>query len=236
MKKSERGFVMPKIVKANITKQIFNYLKENIENGVWPVGTKIPSENQLTETLEVSRSSIRMAIQQLIALDVLESQHGRGTFVKHSDVNAVIGTVTTLSDTDYNNIQQVLEFRIILEKESANLAAKNASKENLANMKKYLQEMKNNIGNPGKFVRNDMLFHREICRASGNNLLELALCNIFEKTAKNHRQLNELFGYKDGIYYHTLLLKAISEKAASQAKHLMIKHLQQALDNLPEGR
>jgi len=227
---------MPKIVKANITKQIFNYLKENIENGVWPVGTKIPSENQLTETLEVSRSSIRMAIQQLIALDVLESQHGRGTFVKHSDVNAVIGTVTTLSDTDYNNIQQVLEFRIILEKESASLAAKNASKTNIEKMKAYLQEMKKNIGNPEKFVRNDMLFHREICRASGNNLLELALCNIFEKTAKNHRQLNELFGYKDGIYYHTLLLKAISEKAASQAKHLMIKHLQQALDNLPEGR
>lgn len=226
---------MTQIVKTNITQQVFAYLKENIENGTWPVGSKIPSENQLTEMLTVSRSSVRMAIQQLIALDILESQHGRGTFVKHSDVSTVIGTVNTLSETDYDNIQQVLEFRIIVEKESAYLAAKNATPEIIANLERYLLNMKDCIGNAAEFVRQDMLFHREISRASGNRILAMSLCDIFEKTAKNHQQLNELFGYKDGIYYHTLLLKAIKEGAATQAKHIMIKHLQQAIDNLPEG-
>jgi len=226
---------MTQIVKTNITQQVFAYLKENIENETWPVGSKIPSENQLTEMLTVSRSSVRMAIQQLIALDILESQHGRGTFVKHSDVSTVIGTVNTLSETDYDNIQQVLEFRIIVEKESAYLAAKNATPEIIANLERYLLNMKNSIGNAAEFVRQDMLFHREISRASGNRILTMSLCDIFEKTAKNHQQLNELFGYKDGIYYHTLLLKAIKEGAATQAKRIMIKHLQQAIDNLPEG-
>ena len=175
---------MTQIVKTNITQQVFAYLKENIENETWPVGSKIPSENQLTEMLTVSRSSVRMAIQQLIALDILESQHGRGTFVKHSDVSTVIGTVNTLSETDYDNIQQVLEFRIIVEKESAYLAAKNATPEIIANLERYLLNMKNSIGNAAEFVRQDMLFHREISRASGNRILTMSCATSLRKRLK----------------------------------------------------
>lgn len=220
------------IIKTNITQQVFDYLRKNIEQGVWPIGSKIPSENQLTKILDVSRSSVRLAIQQCIALDVLESQHGRGTFVKRTDISGIMGTVNTLNDTDYNDICQVLQFRKIIEKESAYLAALNATAVNLKNLKKYLSAMKANINKPDEFVRQDMLFHQEICRASGNKILEMALCDVFERTAKNHKQLNDLFGYKDGVYFHTLLLEAIQNKDAKKAKYIMKKHMQQAIDNL----
>lgn len=226
---------MPKIVKLNIAQQVFAYLKKKIEDGTWPIGSRIPSENELTESLGVSRSSVRTAIQQCVALNILESQHGRGTFVRNNDVSGIIGTVHTLSGTDYDDLLQVLEFRMIVEKESAALAAKHATPEHVARLERLLQTMKGSIGNADVFVPADVEFHRELCRAAGNTLLEAALCNVFEQTARSHRQLNDLFGYKDGIYYHTKILKAVREGNASQARREMKAHLQQAMDNLMQG-
>lgn len=92
--------------------------------------------------------------------------------------------------------------------------------------------MKNNIGNPEEFVKQDMLFHEEICHATNNHLLENCLKEVFQKTEKNHKQMNDLFGYNDGIYFHTLLLKAIEAKDAKKARNLMKDHMQQAIDRL----
>ena len=77
-----------------------------------------------------------------------------------------------------------------------------------------------------------MLFHKEICKAAGNRILEFSLCDVFDKTARSHKQINDLFGYKDGLYYHMMLLKAIREKNPKKAKHFMKEHLQQAIDAL----
>lgn len=144
---------MPKIVKLNIAQQVFAYLKKKIEDGTWPIGSRIPSENELTESLGVSRSSVRTAIQQCVALNILESQHGRGTFVRNNDVSGIIGTVHTLSGTDYDDLLQVLEFRMIVEKESAALAAKHATPEHVARLERLLQTMKGSIGNADVLCR-----------------------------------------------------------------------------------
>ena len=69
------------IQKTNVTEQIVAYYKQQILNGTWKVGEKIPSENQLCGELGVSRASIRSAVKELIGLGVLESMHGKGTFL-----------------------------------------------------------------------------------------------------------------------------------------------------------
>ena len=56
------------IQKQNITDQVVLFLKEQIENGIWLPGERIDSENKLTRELQVSRASVRYAIQQLIAV------------------------------------------------------------------------------------------------------------------------------------------------------------------------
>jgi GntR family transcriptional repressor for pyruvate dehydrogenase complex len=92
--------------------------------------------------------------------------------------------------------------------------------------------MKNSLDQAEEFIKQDMLFHEEICHATGNHLLENCLKEVFQQTAKNHKQMNEAFGYNDGVYYHTLLLKAIEEKDSRKARKLMKEHLQQAIDRL----
>ena len=71
--------------KGSVTGKIAHYIRKNIRNGNWTVGEKIPSENQLCEELGVSRVSVRSALQQFIALGILESVHGKGTFVTETN-------------------------------------------------------------------------------------------------------------------------------------------------------
>jgi GntR family transcriptional repressor for pyruvate dehydrogenase complex len=220
------------ILKANITQQVIEYLKKNIENGTWAVGEKIPSENSLTEILGVSRSSVRVAIQQFIALDVLQSIHGKGTFVRMNTIEGVSSNLNAINEANYDDINQVLEFRRIIETESAYIAAQQATDETINNLEIYLKNMKNSIGQSEEFVKQDMLFHEEICHATGNRLLENCLKEVFRQTAKNHKQMNEAFGYNDGVYFHTLMLKAIKDKDARKARNLMKEHLQQAIERL----
>lgn len=216
------------IVKTNITHQVIAYLKENIENMSWKAGTKIPSENMLTEILGVSRASVRVAIQQFIAIGVLESVHGKGTFVKTNDMNAFVNNVnSSVTHDDCKDINKVLEFRKIVEPECCYLAAKRASEENIENMRQYLELMRQSAGRDTEtFVRVDMQFHIELCKASGNPLILKCLSEVFDQTVMNHKQINQVFGSSDSIYYHTLLLRAMEEKDEKAARKLMVKHLE----------
>ncbi|MCL6415035.1 histidine utilization repressor [Aestuariirhabdus sp. Z084] len=60
---------------------IKRYIHEQIEQGVWPVHSKVPSENSLCEQFDVSRMTARRALQELTADGVLMRHQGLGTFV-----------------------------------------------------------------------------------------------------------------------------------------------------------
>ena len=52
-----------------------------VEEGRYAPGSKLPNENELSEELQVSRTTLREAISFLVAQGVLEIRRGRGTFV-----------------------------------------------------------------------------------------------------------------------------------------------------------
>jgi GntR family transcriptional regulator len=56
-------------------------LAANIANGVFPVGSQLPTEDGLIERFNVSRTTIRKAIQNLASRGFVEIQRGKGTFV-----------------------------------------------------------------------------------------------------------------------------------------------------------
>ena len=61
-----------------------------------------------------------------------------------------------------------------------------------------------------------------------------SMIKVFEETRKNHSQIHEIFGFRDGIYYHTLILNAIKEGNADKARAWMFEHLQNAMDQLKD--
>lgn len=220
------------IDKPNVTQQVINYFVEQIENSNWKIGDKIDSENKLTQKLNVSRTSVRAAIQQLKGIDLIDSIHGKGTFLKSDDLSRLGLDKYKDKNYDYVDMKSFLEFRLALETDSAYYAAQRFSKDNIEKLSHYLSKMKEFVGKPDQFVRFDRLFHEEITKASNNKLIEESLQTAFTKKEARLHDFNEVFGYKDGIYYHTLLLKAIKDKDPLQAKLIMQNHLQKAIDDI----
>lgn len=61
--------------------QLKEILKENIESGVWKPGDMIPSENQLIEEYNISRNTVKKALENLVQDGLLYRVQGKGTFV-----------------------------------------------------------------------------------------------------------------------------------------------------------
>ena len=57
-------------------------LERRVLTGAYPVGSKLPNESELAESLGVSRTTLREAVGRLQAQGLLVRQHGRGTFVR----------------------------------------------------------------------------------------------------------------------------------------------------------
>lgn len=218
--------------RSNVTEQVVQYLKENITSGNWPVGEKIPSENQLTEALGISRASVRAAIQHLVGLGVLESQHGRGTFLVDNRVDENPVNAYRVTAEDCRDILKVLEFRRIVESEACRLATQYRTPELLEQLQQYLDKMVSSVQDSPAFVTADMDYHKAICKASQNPILEKSVVRVFEEMEKQQQQLHSIFGVRDGIYYHTLILNAMREGDADKAGQLMYEHLQSAIDRL----
>lgn len=61
--------------------QLFTLLKQKIVSGTIPVGTKLPGEDEIVDLYNVSRTTVRQAIESLVQEGLVCKQQGRGTFV-----------------------------------------------------------------------------------------------------------------------------------------------------------
>ena len=67
--------------KIPLYEQIYSYIKEEIQKGAIPSGEKLPSTRALCRHLDVSRSTVELAYEQLLSEGYIEAQPYRGYFV-----------------------------------------------------------------------------------------------------------------------------------------------------------
>lgn len=79
--------------------QIKEYIKEKIENGEWTVGSKIPTQRMLAKSFEVNRSTVVLALDELIAEGLIEGRSGSGTRV----INNTWSLLTSTPPPDWNS-------------------------------------------------------------------------------------------------------------------------------------
>ena len=71
--------------KEKLYVQIYSIFLKKIENGEWPAGTQIPAEDELCRMYDVSKVTVREAIQELVREGYLKRLQGKGTFVTLSE-------------------------------------------------------------------------------------------------------------------------------------------------------
>lgn len=73
--------------------QIKDILVERIQDGMWPEQSLIPTERELMEEFDVSRTTIRQAISILVQIGLVEKTQGKGTIVKPQKLVGRLGSL-----------------------------------------------------------------------------------------------------------------------------------------------
>lgn len=160
---------------ANLVKKVLSQIREQIVDGEWTQGQKIPSENELSRRFRVSRNTVRSAIHQLQALGVLAAKQGQGTFVNASFNTAYLSSVMPFISLSREEILDLLEFRRILEAGSAALASERAKQDDIYEIGSALERMLHSIDDLDAYSKADFDFHLAIAKASKNKIIREVL-------------------------------------------------------------
>lgn len=218
--------------------EIVGSLENEVRTGQLPVGNKLPTEAEIMQRFDVSRTVVREALSRLQASGLVETRHGIGTFVKTPESTGNF----RISDQDFATVADViavLELRISLETEAAGLAARRRTAENLDAMQTALDAFQMSIQQDSDAVPPDFQFHMEVARATGNrhfaDLMTYLGAMIIPRTRVNTPQhapegrlsyLQRVHGEHESIY------AAIRNRDADAARAAMRTHLSNSRERL----
>ncbi|MBS6397018.1 MAG: FadR family transcriptional regulator [Clostridiales bacterium] len=213
------------IKKESIGEQVLAQMKEQILNGDWKEGEKIPSENQLCDTFGVSRVTVRQAIQKLVALGLLETKLGEGSYVKGFDLQSFIKGVIPAEYLTANDLMDVMRFRIHFEPMVAAWAAASVTDEQIAEMEETLQNMIESQNDYERYVIYDNEFHRLLTHSTGNQIAIFISDVIKDVMTQTMKIMTEGFGPGHGITCHQQIIDALRERDVERARQTMFFHV-----------
>lgn len=121
---------MRKIKKVSAADQVYAQLKQFILDGRWAPGEKIATETDLARSLGVNRLTVRVALQRLAALGLLDIRVGDGTYVKEFDMSEKITELSQFYVND-ETMRDTGEYRKILEMAFIDLSVQRRTEEEL---------------------------------------------------------------------------------------------------------
>ena len=223
------------VKRESVVTEIYTQMKEQIINGEWKLGSKIPSENELSQQFEVSRNTIRSAIQHLKAINILTTVQGQGTFVVESLNENLVDSFIPSMVLSKEDILEILEFRQTVEMGSVMLACKRASKKEIEQIRQSLEGMVKNRKDYKVFSLADYQFHLNIAKASGNKIFTMVMVKLEEVLYKHFVEMNRDLGPEMSLQNHEKIFKAIENSEAENAAIFMRENIEKSIKKL-EGQ
>lgn len=212
--------------------RVIKKIQEKIFSGEWKSGQKIMSETKLAEELNVSRVSVREGIEKLAALNILSKKKGGGTYINDLGPSVYLNSLLPMLILDKDNYLDILEFRLIIEPETAKLCTERCDDKLIEELQITYENMINYKNDIKKFTEEDLKFHNKIAEGSKNSLIikitEL-LANILDC---HQRGLYKYLGPKGGIREHRLILDAIKNRDSELAFIYAKGHALRTIDDL----
>ncbi len=151
--------------------EVLEQIQSLIYQGELLPGSKLPSERDFAKTLGVGRHTLRVALNRLAALGLVEIRKYEGTFVKSVTSVSLSEPLIDMLEEKVRNVKSFLEVRKVLESWAAKEAAERATREHLTKMERALEQMKA-AQNSGELVaKADIEFHMVLSEAAGNPIL-----------------------------------------------------------------
>ena len=211
--------------RESICDQVFEQIKQKIIEGEWQQGKSLPSENELAVTFGVSRVTVRQAIQKLGSLGITETLVGKGTFVKTLETGTYMQNLIPMAYLTPRNTLEVLDFRYVIEVETAALAAQRCKEQDVEELEKQLEEMQQAKGDSWAFAQADLEFHMLVANITGNSLIVETYSILQDILAACMKDTVENLGVEIGIPYHVQLIEVFAANDSEGAKEIMRKHM-----------
>ena len=219
--------------KDDLVDRVVRAIEGEILGGRLQVGSRLPPEREFADRLGVSRTVVREAVRILVTKGLLETRHGIGTTVRAMTSEEVVKPMTLFfrSFNQEVSIDDLHQVRSILEVESASLAAKQGTEEDIADLKRICEEMEAVAQDPALFAEKDTEFHRRLGQTTHNPIITLLLDSIRDLMAEvRTRVALEPDLYKRVMPGHHRIVDAVAARDSKGARAAMREHLTTALD------
>ena len=178
--------INPNDATTDLSAQIAKAIRDAIVSGHLLVDERLPSESELSDQFEVSRSTVREALKRLAAQSLIRTQRGAygGAFINRISYEDAYGqqitTSTLLLSMNAVSFDVACEARFALERACALFAAQRRSPDHLATMRAEIhRQAQPGLSDEG-WCASDITFHRALVDAADNPVMSYQLAGAVE--------------------------------------------------------
>lgn len=195
-------------------------------------GEKLPNENDMSQELNISRTTLREAIRILMTNGVLEIKRGLGTYVRQDIKMNEAGELEKLSNIRAN-AKDLYEMRLIFEPEAARMAAERASGEEINRILLLGEKIEGAINSGQDRTEYERAFHKAIAKATHNEFMNRLMPVIYQAIDKGVRLSEERQkAVEDTVKDHKLIMEFMRCRNPEGAENAMRIHILHAMQEL----
>lgn len=172
------GNLAPLPPRGSITHELTARLLDYLTSGHLTPGSRLPSERQLAEALQVGRSAVRETLAALEVLGMVESRPGSGTYLRDNSSDLLPAVINWGLALGQSRTLDLFEARAELEVITARLAAERARPPDVERLQSRFDSMIKAKGSLNDFIDADVAFHLEVANIAGNTALNEILHSV----------------------------------------------------------
>lgn len=209
-----------KSLTERISDKLIHYIiKEELKEG-----DRLPSEAELARLLDISRTTLRESVKMLVSRNILEVRHGSGIFVsKNTGISDDPLGFLFIKDKA-KLVEDLLEFRMLIEPRIAGRAAMNAAPEQIERLAKLADEVEEKYARGESHTQADTAFHALLGEMSGNVVFP-NLAPIIFRAINMFIDLTQAELRNETIDSHRAIVNAIRNRDSVAAEDAMVIHL-----------
>ncbi|KAB8135809.1 FadR family transcriptional regulator [Gracilibacillus oryzae] len=195
-------------------------------------GDKLPNENDLSEELHISRTTLREAIRILVTNGILEIRRGKGTYIKEDIDEDNMESYDSLTSAKMN-ARDLYEMRLIFEPEAAYYATIRASDAEIKRILDYGKQIEEKIKQNEDRTGVERNFHKSIVKATHNEFMEKLMPVLYQAIDKGViLSTKKEMAVQDTINDHKMIMEFMESRNPEGAKSAMKIHILHAMKDL----
>ncbi len=224
-------------LRRNLSQAVAEDLLALVRSGEFRPGERLPTERGLMEMFGVGRNTIREAVQVLASRGILDVRPGRGTTVREINSHEVIDQAAISALLADRSVDDLYDFRRLVEVEATALAAARATPEQFAAIEQRWSDLEHAYKERLPSFEQDVNFHRAVVEA-GNNVVFSIVLNAVEDLLLATRKETQHVGRAVTLArtQHRAIVDAIRARDPEAARAAMTEHVEAASWAVREAR